>query len=321
MPPRGCALGPGATGFCRNYRNNDGELHSLVYGKPCTVVVEDIEKAPLYHFLPGSKRLCVATAGCNFRCSFCQNWQISQCGVEELEKSGNVHPMSPEQIVEAAKKRNVPIICFTFNEPINFYEYMYDISVIARREGVKTVMISNGFINEAPLRKLLTVMDGVKIDFKAFDEKFYQDITSGRLEPVLRTMRIVKESGTHLEIVNLVIPTLNDKQEQIRQLSEWIVKNVGPEVPTHFTRFSPMYKLTHLPQTPPSTLEMCAATARKAGLKHVYIGNLPGSERNSTFCPDCGKKVIARTGFHVIDNKLKDGKCPFCSAAIPGVWK
>ncbi len=319
--PHGCALKPGETGFCKNYRNTDGKLLSLVYGKPCSVVVEDIEKAPFYHFLPGSKRVCVATAGCNFRCSFCQNWQISQCGVEDLEKTGVVRSVSPEQIVKEAKQRSVPTICFTFNEPVNFYDYMYDISVLAHKEGIKTVMVSNGYINEEPLRRLLPVLDAVKVDFKAFDEGFYEKITAGELEPVLRTMRIVREARVHLEIVNLVIPTLNDKEEQIRKMAEWIMKNVGPDVPTHFTRFTPLYKLAHLPPTPPSTLEMCAATAKKAGLKYVYIGNLPGSELNSTFCASCGKKIISRTGFHVVENKLKDGACPFCEAAIPGVWK
>jgi len=315
--PNRCVLAPGQTGFCRNFQNQGGTLRSLVYGKPCSVGVELIEKAPLYHVLPGGKRLCVATTGCNMRCKFCQNWQISQCSVGEVDTQS----LTPAQIVETAQREGVPIICFTFTEPVNFYDYMYDICRLAKPAGIKTVMISNGYINPEPMRALLPWLDAVKIDLKGFTDKFYQEVTSGKLGPVLETMKTIKAAGVHLEIVNLVVPTMNDKRADVKRMCDWIVKELGPDVPLHFTRFHPDYKLRQLPPTPPATLDMAAAVAKKAGIKYVYIGNLPGSPLNSTYCPACGALLIERVGMLMRENSIKDGKCPKCGQPIPGVWQ
>jgi pyruvate formate lyase activating enzyme len=315
--PRECLLREGEIGDCGVKLDSGGTLYSLVYGRPCALSVEPIEKAPFDHFLPGSTRLCIATVGCNLRCSFCQNWQISQQRVEEVEHL----ELSPEQVVERALQAGVQSICFTFSEPIVFYEYMLDIATLARQRGLKAEMVSNGFINPEPLRRLLEVLDGVKIDLKAFTDEFYRDITMGRLEPVLASIMTVAESGRWLEIVNLVIPTLNDDPADLGRMCTWIAKELGPDVPVHFTRFSPNYKLTDLPPTPVKTLELARDTAVAAGIHYVYVGNVPGHPSQSTVCPACGALLIEREGFTVKRNLLREGKCPYCGTTIPGVWR
>jgi len=314
--PRTCVIMPGQRGFCRNRENRDGTLYSVVYGKPCTLSIEPIEKAPFNHFLPGQMRLCVATVGCNLTCKYCQNWQISQKPLEEVR----YQEIAPADLVAQAKKSGIPIICFTFSEPITFYEYMYDTAKLAHEAGIKTAMVSNGYINPEPLKKLLTVMDAVKIDLKGFTPEFYRDVTGGTLDPVLETLKVVHQSGRHLEIVNLVVPTQNDDPATIRKMCQWIKDNIGVEHAIHFTRFFPMYRMTRLPATPVSTLEGAAKIAREVGLQYVYIGNVPGHEYESTFCPECGKRLIYRVGLNVLENKLQDGKCPYCGHKIPGVW-
>jgi pyruvate formate lyase activating enzyme len=314
--PRECLLRPGEIGDCQVKVNRKGTLYSLVYGRPCSLSVEPIEKAPFYHFLPGSWRLCLATVGCNLRCKYCQNWEISQAKVEEVESA----EMSPEQVVALALRNNVRIICFTFSEPIAFYEYMYDIAELAKRAGLKTAMVSNGYINPKPLEKLLDVMDAVKIDLKAFTEDFYEEINLGELEPVLEAIKIIRRWGVWLELVNLLIPTLNDDPREISAMCGWIRKELGDDVPLHFTRFFPQYRLTNLPPTPIESLEKAYSLAKAAGLKYVYIGNVPGHRNNSTFCPGCGKVLIQRIHFDVPANHLKAGKCPYCGMNISGCW-
>ena len=314
--PRRCVIAEGQRGVCRNRENRNGTLYSIVYGKPCTVTVEPIEKAPFFHFLPGKWRLCVATVGCNLSCKYCQNWQISQRTIEEVRYS----EVSPAQLVAQAKQRDVPIICFTFSEPTNFYEYMYDTAKLAHEAGIMTAVVSNGYISREPLEKLLPVIDAYKVDLKGFTEQFYEEITGGRLAPVLDTLKTVHQSGTHLEIVNLVVPTHNDDPETIRQMCQWIKENIGVEHPIHFTRFFPQYRMKNLPATPVSTIETAAEIAREVGLHYVYVGNVPGHPYNSTFCPQCRKRIIHRAGFHVMENKITDGKCSYCGHDIPGVW-
>ena len=314
--PRMCIIPQGGRGVCRVRENRGGTLYSVVWGKPCTVTVEPIEKAPFYHFMPGSRRVCVATVGCNQSCKYCQNWQISQRAPEEVRS----HEILPAQLVAHASKNDIPIICFTFSEPIVFYEYVYDTAQLAREAGIKIAVVTGGYINPEPLKKLLPFLDAVKIDLKGFDRGFFRDIVGGQLEPVLEALQIVHKSGTHLEIVNLVVPTLNDNPDKIREMCEWIKDNIGVAHPIHFTRFHPSYRLTNLPPTPVSTLEKAAEIARKVGLKYVFIGNVPGHEMNSTFCPNCGKRIIHRVAFHVLGNGLKGGKCPHCNQQIYGVW-
>ncbi len=223
--------------------------------------------------------------------------------------------------MKEALKQGVNSISFTYTEPTVFYEYIYDISKLAREKGIKTSIVSNGCINPEPLRKLLTVLDAVKIDLKGFTESFYREVSSAELQPVLETLRILKQEGVYFEIVNLVVPTLNDDPEETKKMCEWIRDNLGEDVPFHFSRFSPSYRFPHLPATPIKTLESAARIARKAGLKYVYIGNVPGHEFNSTFCPRCKKRLIHRIHFSVLKNNIEDGKCSFCGHTIPGVWE
>ncbi len=314
--PQGCHIFDGNSGFCRVRKNIGGALYSMVYGRPCTFDVGPIEKAPLYHFIPGHKRLCVATVGCNLRCKYCHNWHISQRGPGEVREFS----MSPEQIVQESLQQGVTSVSFTYNEPTVFYEYMYDISRLASSKGLKVHIVSNGYINPEPLRKLLTWLDAVKIDLKAFSEDFYSEISAARLKPVMKTLKVLKEERMFFEIVNLVVPTLNDNPYDIRRMCEWISDNLGDEVPLHFSRFSPTYRLTNLPSTPVRTLEEAVRIAHGSGLKYVYIGNMPGHRHNSTWCPGCGERLIHRTHISVIEISMKNGSCMKCGYRIEGIW-
>jgi pyruvate formate lyase activating enzyme len=315
--PRACVIQDGKRGFCRARENRDGTLYSVVYGRPCSIARDPIEKCPFYHFLPGTNRLAIATAGCNQTCKYCQNWQISQAVTEDLQ----TFDVSPDSMVALARDMSLPTVCFTYNEPTVFYEYVYDIAQKARAAGLKSVVVSSGYINEEPLRQLCEVVDAIKIDLKGFSEDFYGRVCGGQLAPVLRNLKIIKESGVHLEIVNLVVPTLNDSLDEIRSMCRWIAANLGPDVPLHFTRFVPNYKLMNLPQTPVTTLEKAIAIAREEGLHYVYIGNVFGHEDDNTKCPNCGRLLIKRAGYDILENDISDGKCRFCGQEIPGVWE
>lgn len=314
--PRECVIKDGKRGFCRNRENQKGKLYSIVYGKPAVVDIGPIEKAPIYHFIPGHFRLCITCASCNLRCKHCQNWHLSQKSVEELPHSY----YSSEEIIKEAIKRQLNSISFTYTEPTVYYEYLYDISVVAKEQGMKTSIVSNGFINQEPLKNLLPVLDAVKIDLKGFSEKFYKEVCSASLKPVLNSLLTVKKEKVWLEIVNLVIPTLNDEIGMINEMCCWIKENLGMDTPLHFTRFSPNYKLTHLPPTPISTLENAYEIAKKHGLRYVYIGNVPGHIYNSTYCPSCQRRLIHRDHFDVFEINLVDGKCKFCNFSIEGRW-
>lgn len=314
--PRECVISEGKRGFCRNRENREGTLYTLVYGNPAVVDIGPIEKAPLYHFIPGHFRLCLTCSSCNLRCKHCQNWHLSQKSFEEL----NHHSYSPSEIIRQAKKQGLNSISFTYTEPTVYYEYLYDISATARKNGMKTSIVSNGYINREPLLRLLKVLDAVKIDLKGFSEKFYNEVCSASLKPVLDSLQTVKSSNVWLEIVNLVIPTLNDDPKIIDEMCRWIKENLGVETPLHFTRFLPNYKLMHLYPTATSTLEQAYDVAKKNGLRYVYVGNVPGHVYNSTYCPFCNRKVIHRTHFDVLKMNVVDGKCKFCNSIVPGRW-
>jgi pyruvate formate lyase activating enzyme len=314
--PRNCLIREGERGACRTRENRGGTLYSLVYGKPCAVSVEPIEKAPLYHFKPGHRRLCLATVGCNLTCSYCQNWHISQRTVEEV----HCQSLSPDDAVSLALESGVVSICFTFTEPVVCFEYLFDTARLAREGGLHTAMVSNGYINPDPLQQLLTVMDAVKIDLKAFTDDFYRSVSSVRLEPVLKTLEIIAEGGTWLEIVNLVVPTLNDDPKDINRMCRWIEQHLGSGVVLHFTRFFPMYRLTSIPATPLESLERAHRVARESGLQYVYIGNVPGHPCNSTYCAYCGELLINRVQFEIVENRVIGGICPSCGGSIPGIW-
>jgi len=314
--PRECVISNGKRGFCRNRENRQGILYSLVYAKPTVVDIGPIEKAPLYHFIPAHFRLCLTCSSCNLRCRHCQNWHLSQKSFEELDH----HSYSPSQIVQQAKKQGLNSVSFTYTEPTVYYEYLYDISSLAKEARMKTSIVSNGYINREPLLKLLKVLDAVKIDLKGFSEEFYKEVCSASLKPVIESLKTVKTSNVWLEIVNLVVPTLNDDPKMIDEMCRWIKENLGVDTPLHFTRFSPNYKLTHLSPTPVSTLESAYDIAKKNGLRYVYIGNGPGHIHNSTFCPSCNRKIIHRTHFDILEMNVVGGKCKYCNEKIPGIW-
>ncbi|GBE27758.1 pyruvate formate lyase-activating enzyme 1 [bacterium BMS3Bbin03] len=314
--PRKCEVDNMERGFCGNRENRDGTYYVLAYGNPCAAHIDPIEKKPFFHFLPGTQAFSIATAGCNLVCKFCQNWQISQFRPEQTE---NIF-LPPDKAAGIAKERRITSIAYTYAEPVVFYEYMYDTSIEARRNGVKSVMVSAGFINPDPMRKLVKKLDAVKIDLKAFTEKYYQEVCSAELKPVLQTLEVLKDEKIWFEIVYLVVPTLNDSREEVRNMSRWIMKTLGPDVPLHFSRFYPQYMLKNLPPTPVSTLETLRKTAMDEGIDYVYIGNVPGNKAESTYCPHCGKRLIYRIGYQVIENKIKNGACPYCRTKIPGVW-
>jgi pyruvate formate lyase activating enzyme len=314
--PRECIIGNGKRGFCRNRENQEGKLYSVVYGKPAIVDIGPIEKAPLYHFIPGHFRLCLTCASCNLRCKYCQNWHLSQRGLEDLKH----YSYTPQEIVQQAKDHGLQSISFTYTEPTVYYEYLYDISVIARQAGMKTSIVSNGYMNKEPLVKLLSALNAVKIDLKGFSEKFYEEVCSATLGPVLTSLATVKREKVWLEIVNLVVPTLNDDMKMIDEMCRWIKDNIGADTPLHFTRFYPNYTLPHLSPTPITTLESAYKIAKNHGLRYVYIGNVPGHTHNSTFCPSCNRKLIHRTHFDMLEMNMKDGKCRFCNFPIEGIW-
>ncbi len=314
---QGCVIKENEPGRCRARMNVDGKLRSLVYGRPISIHVDPIEKKPFYHFLPGSQAFSLATAGCPLSCQFCQNWEISQAKPEDFE----VNFISPDEIVGGTISQNVPIIAFTYNEPTVFIEYLTDIARIAKKKEIRSVLVSCGFMNQEPLEEMCEVLDAIKIDLKGFSEDFYHKVCNAQLKPVLRSIKQVSRSKAHLEIVNLVVPTLNDSDEMLSGLANWVIQEVGPDVPIHFTRFHPDYKLLNLPPTPISTLERAREIAMSKGIHYAFVGNVPGHPGNATYCPSCGKMIINRSGFFVTENHIKNGRCEYCGHPIAGVWK
>lgn len=313
---RRCTISEGQRGYCTVRANKGGTLYALVYAMPAARQVDPVEKEPLLHFFPGTMTLCFGTAGCNFKCSFCHNWHLAARTPEEVAAT----PLSAEEAVNKALELGVQSISFTYNEPTVFYEWAYDVAKLAQERGLRTYFHTNGAINPEPLRALLKRLDAVAVDVKAFTAEFYQVTSFSELEPVLTTLKIIKEEGVWFEITNLVIPTLNDDMGKIREMCIWVRDNLGKDVPLHFSRFFPAYKLTRLPPTPIETLEQARAIALEVGLEYVTIGNVPGHEANSTFCPNCGETLIKRVHFSVLANHIEDGKCKFCGYQIPGVW-
>ena len=313
---QGCIIGAGKRGKCRSRMNINGQLRSLVYGRPVSVHTDPIEKKPFYHFLPGSAAFSLATTGCPLSCQFCQNWEISQASPDDF----NVPYVPPAIMIQAAQEKKAPVIAFTYNEPTVFMEYMTDIARSARKRRLKSVLISCGFMNESPLAELCQVLDAIKIDLKGFSETFYRNVCRAELQPVLKTIKFIARHRIHLEIVNLVVPTLNDSERMLQALVEWIMGEIGPDVPVHFTRFHPNYRLLNLPPTPVATLERAREIAVNKGLHYAYVGNVPNHPGNHTYCPACKKVVIKRMGFFIESMNVKDGRCAFCRSKISGIW-
>ena len=315
--PRECQVADLERGYCGVRENRGGTYYTLVHSRACSVNIDPIEKKPFFHYLPGTLAFSLATAGCNIECRHCQNWNISQFRPEQVDSMD----LPPEKITEVCKAKKCPTIAYTYTEPVVFYEYAYDTAKQARERGVGSVIVSNGYIQGKPLEEWCKVLTGVKIDLKAFTEKFYKETCNGELKPVLDTLVRLKQCGMWFELVVLVIPTLNDGEQEFREMTQWVVKNLGPDVPMHFTRFHPIYKIKNLPPTPVETLEQARNIARESGVHFAYVGNVPGHEGENTFCFKCKEPLIRRTGFYILENKLTDGKCPKCRTAIPGVWK
>ena len=315
--PRQCTVADMERGYCGVRENRGGRYYTLVYARPCALHVDPIEKKPLFHFLPGTKAFSIATAGCNLKCRFCQNWRISQSRPEQVE---SVH-VSPARTVAYARRTGSRSIAYTYSEPTIFYEYMHDTAKIGRTKGVHSVMISNGYMQPDAMKQLAEHLSAVKVDLKAFTEKFYREVCSGHLKPVLATLKLLKKLGMWTEIVVLVVPTLNDAPKEIAEMCDWVASELGPDVPLHFTRFHPTYKIRNLPPTPVRTLERCRRTGLDKGLRYVYAGNVPGHPGENTYCPKCGKPVITRLGFRIAEMNLTDGTCAACGTPIAGVWK
>ncbi len=315
--PRECIVREGQRGYCEVRENQGGVYKTLVYGRVCAAHVDPIEKKPLFHFLPGTRVFSIATAGCNVECQWCQNWDISQARPEDLRSQY----LPPKKVVEVARRYDCPTVAFTYSEPTIFYEFSLDTAREAKEAGVHSVTISNGFIQAEPMKRLCEVLSAVKVDLKGFREEFYRDYVHGELKAVLATIELVKGLGIHLELVTLLIPGLNDGEDETKDLSRWVVKNLGPDVPLHFTRFHPAYKMKNLGRTPARTVERARQIAVSEGVHYAYTGNLPGSEHENTFCHGCGKKIIERYSFYVGQTHVTAGKCDYCGAQIPGVWQ
>ena len=338
--PNECLLEPEDRSHCRNRVYKDGKLYTLAYANPCAFHVDPIEKKPLLHFLPGTSAFSIATAGCGFRCLNCQNWDISQRKPEETKDprgeplrftprqlqffegdAADRMTMLPEDVVEAAGYFECRSIAYTYSEPIVWFEYMTDTAKAARAKKIKNCWITCGYIQEEPLLELCKVTDAANVNLKSFDEEIYRELNTGKLEPILATLKTLKREAVWFEVTNLVVPTYTDKPEMIRPMCDWLLENLGPDYPLHFSRFHPAHKLTHLPPTPVDTLLEARSIARAAGLHYVYVGNCREvSDGETTFCPGCKRAVVRRDMFSVLSSHLDAGKCRSCGAKIAGVW-
>ena len=316
--PHFCVMNVGQRGECGARINQGGKCISLVYGKPVAIHGDPIEKAPFFHFLPGTKTLAVGTAGCNLHCKYCQNWEFTQALPETTDNKN----LSPQSMVEQVQNNNIPSIIFTLNDPVQCLEYLLDTAQLSRPRGIFMLAHTSGFICPEPLKEMCGALDGIAVDLKGFTEDFYKTITGASLQPVLSTIKTIYDSGTWLELTHLVIPGYNDKPAMFREMCQWILDNVGPDVPLFVSRFFPKYQLRRLQATSPDTLRSLRKIAYEMGLRYVYLGNMPGDPTESTYCPCCGMKVIKRTGPLVTNTGLdpRTGKCVKCGLHIPGIW-
>jgi len=315
--PKSCVIAPGQSGECRVRINIDGVLRSVVYGYPCSMHVDPVEKKPLFHFLPGTKILSLATVGCNLHCRNCQNWEISQAKPED----SRAFAYAPERLVEQTRYYQCPSLAYTYTDPVIFYEYTYDTAKLAKSKGIRNVLVTAGYINPEPWKRLLSYIDAANIDLKGITDDFYRRVCSGTLKPVQQALVLAKAAGILVEVTNLIIPTLNDKPEEIRQLVRWVKANLGGETPLHFSRFFPRYKMRHLPPTSLKTLDIAREIAVSEGMEYVYIGNIKSEVGQNTYCPACRALLIERSQYTILQNRLKKDRCPDCGRQIYGVWR
>ena len=315
--PRECVIDDRERGYCGVRENRGGVYYTLVYSRIVAANVDPIEKKPLFHFLPGAQAFSVATAGCNVNCKMCQNWDISQSRPEQVSATF----VPPRALADAARNYRCAAVAFTYSEPVIFLEYVLDAAEAVRTAGLKSAVITGGYIQQEPLRKLCERVDAVKVDLKGYSQKFYKEVVNGELKPVLEALATMRKLGMWNEIVYLVIPTLNDSDAEFTGLARWVKAELGPDVPVHFTRFHPDYLLKNLPPTPLATLERAKSIADAAGLHFVYIGNVPGHPAENTRCPGCQRVVVERVGYTINAIHLEKGKCRFCHRPIPGIWE
>jgi len=310
-----CVVAPGASGICGVRVNRDGKLRTLVYGAVIAEHVDPIEKKPLYHFLPGTTSLSIATVGCNFRCGFCQNWEISQASKEPGGGFGG-QPFPPEEIVREAKERGCASISYTYTEPTIFFEYARDTALLAKAAGLANNFVTNGYLTPEALADAKEWLDAANVDLKAFRDETYRRVCGARLDPVLDTIRGMRAAGIWVEVTTLVVPDLNDSEAELGDIARFIA-GVDPNIPWHISRFHPDYMFQDAPPTPAVTLDRAFRLGKDARLKHVYVGNVPGRAED-TICSKCGEVVIRRRGFSVVDNRVPEGRCPRCETPLAG---
>ena len=314
--PKACAIAPGESGECRVRVNIDGALVAVTYGHPCSVHVDPVEKKPLFHFLPGTGILSLATAGCNLHCKNCQNWAISQRNPEDVEAGR----LLPAELPALARQHGCLSIAYTYTEPLIYYEYTLDGCISARGAGLRNALVTAGYVNREPMKELCRFVDSANIDLKSISDLFYREICGATLRPVLNSLVLAKTMGVLVEVTNLVIPTLNDSDDDLTGLSRWVVENLGKETPLHFSRFHPDYQMRNLPPTPAGTLDRAREIALAEGLHYVYVGNIRRPEGENTYCPGCGALLVERRGYSIRKNRIEGGQCPQCGATIHGVW-
>ena len=312
-----CKINEGKKGICLVRENRDGTLYTLVYGRTISQHVDPIEKKPLFNFYPGTTAYSIATVGCNFKCQFCQNWEISQMVRDEHLIMGN--EASPESIVENAKKYGSKSIAYTYTEATIFFEYAYDTAKLAHEVDIKNVFVTNGYMTEEAIKKIEPYLDAANVDLKSFSDDFYRKLCGAKLQPVLDALKLMKKLGIWVEVTTLIIPTLNDSSEELREIAKFIVNELGEGTPWHISRFYPAYNLTDKPPTPIETIHKAREIGLNEGLKYVYEGNIPGSTGENTYCPNCKNLIIERLGYQIINKATKDGKCPYCESRIYGV--
>lgn len=310
-----CKIAQEEFGFCKVRQNSGQVLYSHNYGKLISWAVDPIEKKPLYHFLPGSNAFSVAAPGCNFRCQFCQNWQISQAS---LSTTRALEDVSPEEVVRMALVNNCPSIAYTYTEPTVFFEYAFDIAKLAKENNIRNIFVTNGYISPQATKLIRPYLDAANIDLKSFNDDFYKDVCSGTLEPVLDSIRLMKDLGIWIEVTTLIIPGENDSDDQLGKIAGFIA-GVDKSIPWHVSGFFGAYKFIGRSQTPVDTLKRAVEIGRSSGLRYVYAGNLSGYG-NVTYCPGCHKDLIKRQGFSVTENNLDKARCLFCKTPLDGVF-